>query len=128
MSHWKISQDCIEALTRIEIPPRVVFPKQIIRVFEEDRIAGFYRLEIYCKHVQLSHLYVDCHLIRQGFGSRLWDDAVSKCRTIGVHKLTIISDQHAKDFYLARGAKDSSKTRPSPCGETVILTTLELIL
>lgn len=126
LGYWNRSQNLINALAKIEIPG-AIYPQQLIRVLDDGQIFGFYRLEYSTTDAKLSHLYVARASIGKGLGKRLWGDAISKARISGAQILIIIADQDAKDFYLKQGAT-ACDTEPSPCCESIFLTTLRFDL
>jgi len=53
----------------------------------------------------LTDLFVEPERIGRGYGRRLWVHAVGSARRLGCAMLTVHSDPHAEDFYLAMGAE-----------------------
>ena len=83
------------------------FEPQATCVLEYDgRIVGYY---ILCRQseaaIELEHLFVDAPMLRQGFGSVLFEHARKEAIARGFTRMSIQSDPNAEGFYLAHGAR-----------------------
>lgn len=80
----------------------------IVYLKVDDEIVGFYELE---KTGNLASLYVmpDCH--KKGYGRVLLENALFRAKELQMKEITLESSQHAHDFYLHMGFKDSQKAK-----------------
>jgi len=68
-------------------------------------ILGFYAIERLTVQVaELEALFVTPSEIGQGIGQKLFEHAIEQSKNLGCSSLTIQSDPHAEQFYLAMGA------------------------
>jgi len=105
-AHWGYDQEFIDACrTELTLTPGFVV-KTPVRVFVANcRLLGFYSLVRWNSDVELGHFFVDPAVLRQGVGTRLWEDAVEQATSRGYQRLYVQSDPNAESFYLRLGAE-----------------------
>jgi ribosomal protein S18 acetylase RimI-like enzyme len=92
------------------VPGLTVSPERIARgvyfvIEEDDRIAGFASLLVDGDEAELTNLFVEPWALRQGYGQRLWQHAITVAQSLGVTRVRIESDPYAEGFYKAMGAE-----------------------
>ncbi|MTI88198.1 MAG: GNAT family N-acetyltransferase [Balneolaceae bacterium] len=92
----------------------------------ESTIIGFYALSRSDSHFELEHLWVSPNHIGKGYGSELFNDAISQVSNRGGDTLKICSDPNAEDFYLKKGAKKIGTAPSKPAGRTLPLLELKI--
>lgn len=87
-----------------------VFEKGVVQTLKlNGEIVGFYTLKVHppsddwFEH-ELGHLFVKAGLQNQGFGTLLFNHAISAARSKGWKKLEWLCDPDAESFYLKMGA------------------------
>jgi GNAT superfamily N-acetyltransferase len=67
-------------------------------------LAGFYQLDVSCRLVELTRLWVRPRFMRRGLGRALLGHASEQASQLSAESLHIDSDPSAEPFYIANGA------------------------
>jgi GNAT superfamily N-acetyltransferase len=106
-AHWGYDEAFMAAAySDLEVSPAKL-PEFHVYVLDDaaGRPLGYYALRpVDAGEVELDSLFVEPDCIGQGHGRVLWDDAVSRARSLGFSTMIFTSDPNAERFYLARGA------------------------
>lgn len=80
---------------------------------EEGEVAGFFELRDRDDHIELLRMFLRPELIGQGYGRRLWDEAI----TVAAEShdwMLIMSDPGSTGFYEAMGARLEQEVAVAP--------------
>ncbi len=94
-------EKCREELT---VSPAYIEANQTWVLEVNGAIVGFYILKGEAPEAELTFLFIAPDCIRQGYGRRLWDNAVALAKELGIETIAIESDPYAEGFYTALGA------------------------
>jgi GNAT superfamily N-acetyltransferase len=120
-AHWgydaAFMAACIPALT-VSVE-QVTAPDRRLLVAEDEggTVVGFAALHLDTAAApdtaELTDLFVEPRAIGQGYGWRLWQQAMALARSLGVREVRIESDPFAEPFYLRQGAVRIGETPSS---------------
>lgn len=78
-----------------------------------DHVCGFMGVEIHEVQWHLEHLWINPSHIRRGLGRLAVNRLLQEADKAGIHKITLLPDPPAEDFYLKLGAEFTDKKYPS---------------
>lgn len=105
--HHLTHPQLIEEFGRNELPTADYIRNSPVYVMEErERPIGFFGLTLKEdeQYVDLHYLFLDTSYIGQGYGKKLWQEALLRAGQYGFDRLRILSDPGALGFYEAMGA------------------------
>ncbi|HEX8844568.1 MAG TPA: GNAT family N-acetyltransferase [Pyrinomonadaceae bacterium] len=104
--HWGYDRDFLEACrTELTLSEDYITGSAVFVLEEEGRIVGFYGLRDEGDELDLAYLFVEPWAVNRGHGKRLWEHMVWTAQRLGFQVISIESDPHAEQFYLAMGAR-----------------------
>ncbi len=104
-----------ELLVGLEAEIEAGYPNEAVTVGEENgEVAGFYGLVDDKEHIELLRMFLTVDRIGKGYGSQLWDHAVSAAARTTHRRMKIIADPGARGFYERKGAILDAEIEPAP--------------
>lgn len=89
--------------------------------------VGFVGLELSPGQAEVDHMWVLPEWMGRGIGRVLMERAQRHCRDRRVERLRVVSDPHAKDFYLRMGAYYEGEYQSTPAPRTLPVLRFDLV-
>lgn len=100
----------------LTITPEYINRHQVFIIEDEGRIIGYYALVCLKRSVDLSgiklaagwwleHMFVSPEMMGKGVGKTMFQHMKTHCCELFIQKIMILSDPHAKGFYLKMGCE-----------------------
>lgn len=87
----------------------IVTDNEVLLACRGDRVLGFGTLDL--DKAEIRQLYVHPDHPRQGIGTKLLNEMLSRARTAGLDSLHLESSLHALDFYLQAGFVEGERCK-----------------
>jgi len=108
------------------IDPDYILNNEVINLWIDDEILGFYSIEETEDYWYLANLFIHPNHIRKGYGDFLMEDLMERAKTQKWNKIVLEADPNAELFYKKYGFTTVSKRKTSnPQGP---LPTMEIVL
>ena len=100
--------------SELTITPDYIEKNGVWVIETEAGIVGYYSLTVLEEEILISgiplpagtwleHMFIRPEHLEKGLGRRLFDHALAQCRDLGVTRLGILADPHARGFYEKQG-------------------------
>ncbi|MEM9717890.1 MAG: GNAT family N-acetyltransferase [Bacteroidota bacterium] len=126
--HWGYPKEWMENW-RIVLSPDTSYIKEnvVLKAEKKGEIVGWGALHFDPEQErwEIDHLWVLPEAMGQGVGKRLYQAICKRAMQIGVQKLYILSDPHARSFYEKMGAEYLAEVPSTPVGRTLPLMQVE---
>jgi len=108
------------------IDPDYILNNEVINLWIDDEILGFYSIEEKEDYWYLANLFIHPNHIRKGYGDFLMEDLMERAKTQKWNKIVLEADPNSELFYKKYGFTTVSKRKTSnPQGP---LPTMEIVL
>lgn len=106
-AHWGYTAEFIAACREeLSVSSEAIRSGLVFVASLDEEIRGFYTLEVQAdREAELGHLFVEPTHMGKGYGKALLEHAVEVARGMGLDRLVIQGDPHARGFYESCGAR-----------------------
>jgi GNAT superfamily N-acetyltransferase len=119
--HWRYPEEWIALWRRdLTLTPEFIERHPVYCAVEGGHdLVGVYALLFAGADCELEHFWIAPARMGHGVGRTLFEDAVVRCRAIGVRRLWITADPNAEGFYRRMGARRVGEVPSTPAGRTL---------
>jgi GNAT superfamily N-acetyltransferase len=126
-AHWGYETDLLDLWnSQLTVSPEFVRDQPVWVAVEHGRPIGFCAIVAGGEEWEIGHLWVHPEWIGRGIGRTLFERAVAEAASAGATAVRVVSDPHAKGFYLHMGARHVGEEDSVPEGRRLPLLVFEL--
>ncbi|WP_339071047.1 GNAT family N-acetyltransferase [Chitinophaga sp. 212800008-4] len=104
--YWDYPEEWIQLWTEdLTITPEYISKNQVIKIINEDILAGFYALEYKEKQLYIGYFWMLPEFIGKGLGKEAFTDLRNRCLAMNEPIVDVESDPNAEGFYIKMGAE-----------------------
>ena len=126
--HWGYPENWIKQWEQaLTITPEYIESNQVFVAEDEDeRILGFYALDVSQARAELDHMWVSPDHMGSGVGKALFVHAMRAAKGQNISEVEILSDPNAEDFYKKMGAYRTGESVSEIDGQPRVLPRLAI--
>jgi N-acetylglutamate synthase-like GNAT family acetyltransferase len=128
-AHWGYPQEWMdEWQDELKIEPDYIASNKVVMLELENKVVGFYGLELRSDIAYLEHLWIEpCH-IGTGLGKLLFTRVCNEAHKCGYSIMELLADPNAEDFYRYHGANKTGEIHGSILGTPRVLPKMKIRL
>ncbi|WBW96946.1 GNAT family N-acetyltransferase [Oceanirhabdus sp. W0125-5] len=120
-AYWGFDSDYMEQFKfTYKVTEEFIKNNPTFIIENDEKIIGFYSILINEHEVSLEYLYIDPEFIGKGYGKRLWNHMIEKCKNLAIKEIEIVTSPEAKEFYIKMGAVQTGEIQSLVKKERII--------